>query len=119
MGCGFSQICINYQYRGTQLGERNCGVHNGGGLPFAGLAAEYDRHDGLGLAELIAKKQISPLELLQAVRARVERLNPKVNAFCQLFFEKAELQIKQGLPPGPFRGVPFALKDLGQTWPGR
>jgi amidase len=96
------------------------GVRSAGGapLPFSGLAAEYDRHDGLGLAELIAKKQISPLELLQAVRARVERLNPKVNAFCQLFFEKAELQIKQGLPQGPFRGVPFALKDLGQHLAG-
>jgi amidase/6-aminohexanoate-cyclic-dimer hydrolase len=91
---------------------------SGASLPISGLAAEYDRYDGIGLAELIAKKQISPLELLQAVRARVEMLNPKLNAFCQLFFEKAELQIKQGLPAGPFRGVPFALKDLGQHLAG-
>jgi len=84
----------------------------------SGLAAEYDRHDALGLAELIAKKQITPLELLHAVRHRVEAVNPKLNAFCQLFFDKAEAQIKQGLPNGPLSGVPFALKDLGQYLSG-
>lgn len=87
-----------------------------GGL--SGLAAEYDLHDGLGLAQLIARKQITPLELLTAIRLRVEAANPKLNAFCHLFFDKAEAQIKQGLPPGPFRGVPFALKDLGQYLAG-
>ena len=84
----------------------------------SGLAAEYDNHDALGLAELIARKQISPLELLDAVRRRVEALNPKLNAFCHLYFDKAEAQIKQSLPAGPFRGVPFALKDLGQFMSG-
>lgn len=84
----------------------------------SGLAAEYDKYDALGLAELIAKKQFTPLELLHAVRQRLEAVNPKLNAFSQLFFEKAEAQIKQGLPKGPFHGVPFALKDLGQYLTG-
>jgi amidase len=84
----------------------------------AGLAAEYGKYDALGLAELIARKQITPLELLESVRQRVDAINPKLNAFCHLFFEKAEAQIKQGLPAGPFRGVPFALKDLGQYLSG-
>ncbi|MGH9661380.1 MAG: amidase, partial [Bryobacteraceae bacterium] len=83
-----------------------------------GLAAEIDRHDALGWAGLIAKKQITPEELLRAVRARVEALNPKLNAFCQLFFDKAEAQIKQGLPTGPFRGVPFPMKDIGHQLAG-
>jgi amidase/6-aminohexanoate-cyclic-dimer hydrolase len=78
-----------------------------------GLAAEYDRYDALGLAELIRKKELTPLELLAAVRQRVEALNPKLNSFCHLFFDKAEAQIRQGLPNGPLSGVPFALKDLG------
>ena len=93
----------------------------GAGLVLAnlkGLAAEYDKHDALGLAELIAKKQITPRELLGAVRQRVEALNPKLNSFCHLFFDKAEAQIKQGLPAGPLAGVPFALKDLGQYLTG-
>jgi Asp-tRNA(Asn)/Glu-tRNA(Gln) amidotransferase A subunit family amidase len=38
----------------------------------------------------------------------------KINSFCHIFFDKAEEQIKQGLPAGPLTGVPFALKDLGQ-----
>ncbi len=80
----------------------------------SGLAAEYDRYDALGLASLIAKKQITPLELLAAVRQRLEAINPKINAVCHIFFDKAEEQIKRGLPAGPLAGVPFALKDLGQ-----
>lgn len=80
----------------------------------SGLGAEYDMYDGLGLAELIANKQITSLELLGAVRARVEALNPKLNALCHLFFDKAEAQINGNLGTGPFRGVPFALKDLSQ-----
>ncbi|MDX2042382.1 MAG: amidase [Acidobacteriota bacterium] len=80
---------------------------------FTGLAADYDKYDGLGLAALIAKKQITSLELLNAVRQRVEALNPKLNAFCDLFFDKAEAQIKAGPGNGAFKGVPFALKDIG------
>jgi amidase len=79
----------------------------------SGLAADYTNYDALGLAELIARKQITALELLHAVRSRVEALNPKINAFCHLFFDRAEAQIREGLPGGPFRGVPYALKDLG------
>ncbi len=83
-----------------------------------GLPSEYDKYDALGLAELIAKKQITPAELLDAVRQRVETTNPKLNALNHLFFDKAEEQIKSGLGQGPFRGVPFALKDLGQYLKG-
>src|SRR2546422_2086761 len=82
------------------------------------LRSEYDKYDALGLAELIAKKQVTPAELLDAVRRRVEAINPKSNAFPHLFFDKAEEQIKSGLGQGPFRGVPFALKDLGQYMKG-
>jgi len=84
----------------------------------SGLAGEYEKYDGLGLAELIAKKEISPLELLSAVRQRVELLNPRLNALCHLFFDKAEAQINQDPGTGPFRGVPFALKDLGMYLTG-
>jgi amidase len=83
-----------------------------GSREFSGLVAEYGNYDGLGLAELIAQKKITPLELLYAVRQRVDALNPKLNALCHLFFDKAEAQISQGLGTGPFRGVPFVLKDV-------
>ena len=90
----------------------------GAALAHNGLAAEYQQYDGLGLAHLIAKKQITPIELLNHVRARAGLVNPKLNALCQLFFDKAEAQIQQGLPDGPFRGVPFLLKDLGHQLAG-
>ncbi len=84
----------------------------------SGLAAEYDQYDGLGLAALVAKRQITPLELLNAVKRRLDAINPKLNATAQVFFDKAEAQIKHGLPAGPFKGVPFVLKDLGQQLAG-
>ena len=84
----------------------------------SGLAAEYDQYDGLGLAALVAKRQITPLELLNAVKRRLDAINPKLNATAQIFFDKAEAQIKHGLPAGPFKGVPFVLKDLGQQLAG-
>src|SRR5687768_17514301 len=83
-----------------------------------GLAAEYQQYDGLGLVKLLTKKQITPLELLNAVRARTEAVNAKLNALSQKFFDKAEAQIKQGLPNGPFCGVPFVLKDIGHQLAG-
>src|SRR5215468_10105488 len=53
----------------------------------SGLAAEYDKYDGLGLAALVAKRQVTPAELLSAVRQRLEAANPKLNATAQVFFE--------------------------------
>ncbi|MCW5968307.1 MAG: amidase [Blastocatellales bacterium] len=73
---------------------------------------DYTQYDALGLAELVAKRKVSPVELLGAVRRRIEAINPQINAFSHLFFERAEKQI-QSLGAGPFRGVPFALKDIG------
>ncbi|HEY6400015.1 MAG TPA: amidase [Blastocatellia bacterium] len=87
-------------------------------MTLTGLSSEYDKYDALGLAELIAKKEIAPAELLDAVRQRVEEINPKINAFSQLFFDKAAEQIQSGLGEGPFQGVPFALKDLGEFLEG-
>ena len=87
-------------------------------MELTGLPSEYDKYDALGLAELIAKKQITSAELLDAVRQRVEAINPKINALNYLFFDKAQEQIKNGLGQGPFHGVPFALKDLGQYLKG-
>src|SRR5262245_22998551 len=87
-------------------------------MTLTGLPSEYDKYDALGLAGLIAKKEIASAELLDAVRQRVEEINPKINAFSQLFFDKAAEQIQAGMGDGPFQGVPFALKDLGQYLEG-
>jgi amidase/6-aminohexanoate-cyclic-dimer hydrolase len=74
---------------------------------------EYDDYDALGLADLVRRRQVSPLELLETAIARCERLNPQINAVVGQAHDLARAAIAKGLPDGPFAGVPFLLKDLG------
>lgn len=69
--------------------------------------------DATALAELVARGEVSPLELLDAALAAVETRNPEINAVVLLQEGVARKSIADGLPPGPFRGVPFLIKDLG------
>lgn len=75
--------------------------------------ADYVKHDALGLAELVRKKEVSAPELLDAAVARLDAVNPKINAQAHRFVEIAEKQIAAGVGEGPFAGVPFMTKDLG------
>ena len=75
--------------------------------------AEYENYDALGLAELVARGEVTPVELLEAALVRVEALNDKLNAVVNLAPDQARRLIDEGLPAAPFRGVPFLLKDLG------
>jgi amidase len=68
--------------------------------------------DATAQAELVRRGEVKPLELVDAAIARIERLNPAFNAFIVPLFEKARRQAQGTIPDGPFRGVPFALKDL-------
>src|SRR5674476_330843 len=73
---------------------------------------EYGSCAGIGLAELVWKKQVSPKELLDEAIARTARVDPQINAVVVKHYDHAERQIDKGLPDGPFTGVPFLLKDL-------
>src|ERR1700688_2457591 len=73
---------------------------------------EYSSYDGLGLAELVRNKQVSAGELLDEAIARTARVDPQINAVVVKHYDYAKLQIDNGLPDGPFTGVPFLLKDL-------
>ena len=68
--------------------------------------------DASAQAELVRRRQASPLELVNAAIARIEKVNPQVNAVITPLFEKARQQAAARIPDGPFRGVPFLLKDL-------
>ena len=69
--------------------------------------------DATAQAELVRLRQVSPRELVDAAIARIERVNPQLNAVIIPLFDKARRQAAAGdLPDGPFRGVPFLLKDL-------
>jgi len=74
--------------------------------------AEYAEHDGLGLAELVRRREVSPAEVLEAAIERVERHNAKLNAVVHRAYDDARRAASAALPDGPFRGVPFLLKDL-------
>ena len=77
-----------------------------------------DREDGLGLAELVRRREVSAKELLDTAIARVEAVNPKVNAVVTRMYDAARGVIAAGLPNGPFTGVPYLLKDLGVLYTG-
>ncbi len=73
---------------------------------------EYANYDGLGLAELVRKKEVSPAELVEAAIERIEQHNPALNAVIYKMYEAARDTVKGQLREGPFTGVPFLLKDL-------
>ena len=73
---------------------------------------EYGSYDGVGLAELVRKKQVSAGELLDEAITRTAKVDPQINAVVVKHYDYAERQIDKGLPDGPFAGVPFLLKDL-------
>ncbi len=81
---------------------------------------DYSEHDGVSLAALVAKGEVTPLELTDAAIARIERHNGTLNAVVYTAFEEARAQARGALPDGPFKGVPFLIKDLGMPvagWP--
>ncbi|NOT39613.1 MAG: amidase, partial [Alphaproteobacteria bacterium] len=75
--------------------------------------AQYTDYDGLGLAQLVRDKDVSPVELLEAAIERAERHNGKLNAIVHKAYDQARAAAKGSLGDGPFKGVPFLIKDLG------
>ncbi len=73
--------------------------------------ADYADYDGLGLAELVRKGEVTPAELLEEAIARVEKGNPRLNAVVWKLYESAR-KAAAGAFSGPFAGVPFFIKDL-------
>ena len=78
-----------------------------------GRMAEIGDLDATGQADLVRRGEVSPLELVDEAIGRIERLNATLNAVIHQHFERARAQALGNLPDGPFRGVPFLLKDLG------
>lgn len=68
--------------------------------------------DAIAMAELVAAGEVQPIELVDAAIERIERLNPKLNAVVTPLYDQARDTARSDLPAGPFRGVPFLLKDV-------
>src|SRR3954463_14087059 len=69
--------------------------------------------DATAQADLVRSGDASPKELVEAAIARIEALNPQLDAVIRPRFDAARAEAAGDLPDGPFRGVPFLLKDLG------
>lgn len=74
--------------------------------------------DALGQAELVQRGEVQPRELVEAAIARIERLNPALNAVISTRFEQALAEAEGAPRTGPFAGVPTLLKEIGPAMKG-
>jgi len=82
------------------------------------LSAETAWLDATAQADLIRKKEVKPMELVDAAIERIEQLNPALNAVITPMYDHARNAASDKLPDGPFTGVPFLLKDLLASYAG-
>lgn len=76
------------------------------------ITPEFGRLDATALAALVARREVSPLELVDDAIARCEAVNGRLNAVIADMFEAARARARGPLPQGPFTGVPFLMKDF-------
>lgn len=87
-------------------------------LPFTWT--EWARQDGLGLARLVHRREVSARELAVQAAEAVARVNPQLSAVIEIFEDAVEAPAADGTNlEGPFAGLPFLMKDLGPTLRGR
>lgn len=77
------------------------------------MSDELARMDATAQAELVGSGEASPTELVEAAIDRAERVNPEINAVIHDLSGPARETAAGAVPDGPFKGVPFMLKDLG------
>ena len=81
--------------------------------------AKYSSYDGVALANLVRKKQVSSKELAQLFGEAIEKVNPKINAVIEVYNDRIEGMDEKTISDGPFAGVPFLMKDIGAGEKGR
>jgi len=78
----------------------------------------YDELDGLGLADAIRNGDVTAVEAVDAAIARIEAIDPLVNAVVAERFDAARGEAAAPLPDGSFAGVPYLVKALGANVEG-
>jgi amidase len=79
-------------------------------------AQELAHLDATAQADLVRSGEASPTELVEAAIARIEAVDPQLHAVIHTQFDAAREAAAGDLPDGPFRGVPFAVKDLDGSY---
>lgn len=82
------------------------------------LGFDYEQHDAIALAALVAQGEIAPWELVDCAIAAIERYNPRLNAVVTRLDDEARRQAHATLPAGILSGVPLLLKDLTSSYAG-
>lgn len=81
---------------------------------------EWAHCDGVGLADLVRKGQVTPRELAMQAAAAIEKVNPQITGVIEVFADAIADPAGNGTNlDGPFAGLPFLMKDLGPTMKGR
>lgn len=81
--------------------------------------SEYATYDATGLAELVARGDVSSKQLLECAAAACGKLNPALRAILELYADRVEHGDPDASPAGAFAGVPFFLKDIAASEEGR
>ena len=74
--------------------------------------------DATAQADLVRRREVTAPELLEAAIARVEKVNPAINAVVLKMYEQARAAARAPLPAGPLSGVPFLVKDFLAEYAG-
>jgi amidase len=74
--------------------------------------SEYASHDALGIADLIATRQVSAKEVAKLAARAIAAINPQVNAVIETYDDRIDGLDEARLGNGPFRGVPTLIKDV-------
>src|SRR5271155_4723690 len=76
----------------------------------------YADSDGLGLAALVRKGELTPIELVETAVVVIEKLNPHLNAVINKLYDMGRSAAKGVDSNAPFAGVPYLLKELRTRW---
>jgi amidase len=82
------------------------------------IIKEYSRYDGLGLAELVRRREVSPEDLVDSAIDAIERLNPRINCVVQVLRDHAMAEAKAAPRDAPFCGAPLLIKEFGMHFKG-
>ena len=79
---------------------------------------EYGNYDGIGLADLVRRKEVSPTTLIDTAIDAISQVNPQLNCVVQSLRKQAISDLKTAEPSAPFYGVPFLVKEFGMHFKG-
>ena len=82
------------------------------------MSLELGQYDALGLADLVRRREVKPIELVDAAIERIERVNATLNCVILENYGAAREAAERPLPDGPFAGVPLLLKDILTAYRG-